>query len=312
MTDTAPDATLDRAFELCRRITERHARTYYLAARLLPDRQRPAIHALYGFARQVDDVIDEGDVDPVVQAAFVDTVEQELRDALEHGARPADPIILALSTTIIRHGIPHQYFWDFLASMRMDIPGTPEHRDRYRTLAELHEYTYGSAAVIGLQLLPVFGVDTRPAREGAAALGDAFQLTNFLRDVADDFRRGRIYLPLAELAAFGVDEAMLARCVATGEATPQARRAIAHLIAITRSYYRTAESGCTELPTEARMCVETALILYRGILDEIESADYNVFARRAVVPQRTRVAVAAPRMARAALAGARTGRTSNS
>ncbi|GGC71099.1 phytoene/squalene synthase family protein [Hoyosella rhizosphaerae] len=293
-------AQLQHAYELCRRITAHHARTYYLSTQVLDPAQRPGIYALYGFARQVDDVIDEGDHDPEVQAAYVDSVELELRQALNGEAAPTDPIILALCDTISTYSIPLEYFWRFLDSMRMDIPGTPAFRDRYHSIAQLHEYMYGSAAVIGLQLLPVFGAHSADAIEGAAALGDAFQLTNFLRDIADDYRRDRIYLPLDDFAAFGVTEDTIAHCVDTRRTDQRVRRALAHFVALTRSYYRTAEKALPLLPPQPRLCVETALLLYGGILAEIENADYEVFASRVAVPKRRRFMVAAPRMARAA------------
>ena len=187
-------------------------------------------------------------------------------------------------------------FADFLDSMRMDLTVTG-----YRTFAELAGYVHGSAGVIGLQMLPVLGT-TGPAAAAApyaAALGEAFQLTNFLRDVGEDLDRGRLYLPADELAAFGVDRARLRHAHRTGRPDPAIRRALAHLVAYNHAVYRRAEPGIALLRRESRPCVRTAFVLYRGILDEIEASDYAVLGRRVAVPAQRRLGVAVPGLIRA-------------
>jgi phytoene synthase len=166
---------------------------------------------------------------------------------------------------------------------------------------------HGSAAVIGLLMLPVLGtvVPREEAEDPAAALGVAFQLTNFLRDVGEDLDRGRVYLPAAELAAFGVDRDLLAWCRRTRTRDPRVRRALAHLGAHTRAVYRRAEPGVGMLEPVSRECVACAFTLYRGILDRIEAVDYDVLNRRVSVPRRTRMAVAVPGLVRALAARAR-------
>jgi phytoene synthase len=143
------------------------------------------------------------------------------------------------------------------------------------------------------------------AEEPAAALGVAFQLTNFLRDVGEDLDRGRVYLPTQELAAFGVDRELLVRCRRTRTPHPRVRRALAHLVAHTHGVYRRAEPGIGMLEPVSRECVACAFTLYRGILDRIEAADYDVLNRRVSVPRRTRAAVAFPGLVRALVARAR-------
>lgn len=316
------DATeLAEAYRLCRRIAAEHGRTYFLATRLLTASHRPAVHALYAFARMVDDIVDCAPHDaptgarrpahhlPVAGAALaarIDLIEEQLRAALDPAAaaRPAtavptdqlrDAILLALTDTIRRYGIAAEHFWTFLHSMRMDIPGTPQFRNRYADMAELNEYMRGSAAAIGLQLLPVLGtaVPVAEAEPAAAALGNAFQLTNFLRDIGEDLDRGRIYLPAAELAAFGVDDDLLAECRRTGRTDRRMRRALAHLIAVNRDLYRTAAPGIELLAPRVRPAIRTAATLYGAILEQIEEADYPVFDRRAVVPIHRKLRVAA-------------------
>ncbi|MEV0250604.1 phytoene/squalene synthase family protein [Nocardia sp. NPDC050712] len=289
---------LDTAYQDCRRIAAAHGRTYFLATRLLAAPRRPAVHALYAFARLVDDLVDDaGQVTADHGAAGeLDLIEKRLRTALEQGpATVSDtPVLFALTDTITRYDIAPQHFWTFLDSMRMDIPGSAHYRDRYADLAELREYMRGSAAAIGLQLLPVLGtvVPRAEAEPAAAALGEAFQLTNFLRDVAEDLDRGRVYLPAEDLTAFGVDRELLAHCRRTGRTDQRVRRALAHLIAVNRDIYRRADPGIDLLDPRVRPAIRTASVLYAGILTEIERRDYAVFESRAVVgvPKRLRVA----------------------
>ncbi|SUA43087.1 phytoene/squalene synthase family protein [Nocardia africana] len=205
-----------------------------------------------------------------------------------------DPVLTALVDTIARYRIAPEHFRVFLDAMRMDVPGSPLFRNRYADMGELREYMRGSAAAIGLQLLPVLGtvVPVAEAEPAAAALGEAFQLTNFLRDVAEDLDRGRVYLPGDELAAFGVDAGLLAHCRRTGRTDPRVRRALAHLIAVNRAVYRTAAPGIDLLRPRVRPAIRTAAVLYGGILDEIERHDYAVFDRRATVPTSRRLRVA--------------------
>ncbi|WP_232535349.1 phytoene/squalene synthase family protein [Nocardia terpenica] len=300
-----PDAELAAAYRHCRSIAAAHGRTYFLATRLLAPSQRPAVHALYAFARTVDDLVDYESFDAAGQ---VDRIEKRLRERLAHPLPPdpEDPVLSAVAATIARYRIAPDHFWTFLDAMRMDIPGTPLFRSRYTTMAELRGYMRGSAAAIGLQLLPILGtVGPRAAAEpAAAALGEAFQLTNFLRDIGEDLDRGRIYLPARELAAFGVDDDLLAHCRWTGRTDIRLRRALAHLIATTRALYRVAEPGIELLQPRVRPAIRTAAVLYAEILTEIEESGYAVFDRRAVVPRRKRLWVAATSYAAAGVRAA--------
>lgn len=286
------EVTLEEAYRACRRINARYGRTYFLATRLLPARSRPAVHALYGFARLADEIVDNA-VAPGDPGHALDTLEKALNEAFA-GVPPAHPVLLALVDTVRRHGIEETLFAEFLASMRMDLTVT-----EYATFADLAEYTHGSAGVIGLQMLPVLGTAVPPARAApyAAALGEAFQLTNFLRDIGEDLDRGRLYLPTDELAAFGVDRPMLEHAYRTGRTERPIRRALAHLVSYTRSVYRRAEPGIALLRKDSQPCIDTAARLYRHILDEIVAADYDVLGRRVVVPTHRRLRVAAPGLA---------------
>src|SRR5581483_1326248 len=213
-----------------------------------------------------------------------------LPDVAQDGA---EAVVTAVADTARRHRLDPAHFEAFLASMRMDTEVTD-----YPTYADLDRYMYGSAAVIGLQMLPVLGtsVPLAEAEPAAAALGVAFQLTNFLRDVGEDLDRGRVYLPADELAAFGVDRELLAWCRAGGRRDSRVRRALAHLVARNRAVYRRAAPGIAQLAPASRPCVRTAYALYSGILDRIEAADYDVLTARATVPVRRRLAVAVPQL----------------
>lgn len=296
--DTPIPVELGRAYAHCRRLAAEHGKSYHLATRLLPRRDRPAVHALYGFARTVDDLVD---VDtrsgrPAAEClAELDAVDAELARALAGDPAGTRPVVRAVADTITRYGIDPAHFASFLTAMRTDLPGAPGHRATYATMDELRGYMHGSAAAIGLQMLPVLGTVTpvEDAAPAAAALGEAFQLTNFLRDVGEDLDRGRVYLPADELAAFGVDADLLRARRADGRADARIERALAHFIAINRHWYRLAEPGLAMLTPRVRPGMVAAFGLYAAILDEIERDGYRVLDRRAVVPRRRRAAIVA-------------------
>ncbi|WP_018655947.1 phytoene/squalene synthase family protein [Actinomadura flavalba] len=289
------DPGLRDAYTRCRALHAEHGRSYYAATRVLPPGRRPAVHALYGFARWVDDIVDDHERDDVAALTQLDAIEDDLVTALDGG--PARrPVVRAVADTAARYALDADYFTAFLASMRMDLRVT-----RYATYDELRAYMYGSAAVIGLQVLPVLGtsVPRERAAPHAAALGEAFQLTNFLRDVAEDLDRGRVYLPADVLAAHGADADLLARCRRRGVQDPRARAALAELVALNRAVYREAAPGVAMLHPVSRPCVGTAFHLYQGILDRIEAAGYDVWSRRHRVPRTRRARVVLPAFGRA-------------
>ncbi|RNL85310.1 phytoene/squalene synthase family protein [Halostreptopolyspora alba] len=290
-------ARLRRDYLLCRDLHGHHGRTYYTATRVLPPARRPGIHALYGFARWVDDIVDDPEPGTTLadQRARLDTIGHDLGRALE-GNEPHEPVLRALAHTAHRYELPAAHFRAFMASMRMDLTVTS-----YRDLAQLRRYMYGSAAVIGLQVLPLLGtvVPRERAAPHAAALGEAFQLTNFLRDVAEDLRRGRLYLPADVLAAHGVDRPLLEHCAHNRTNDPRVRAAVAEMVEINHGLYRRAEPGIAMLEPVARPCVATAFRLYRAILDEIADAGHDVWNGRHRVSDTRKMAAAAPALARA-------------
>ncbi|WP_121750742.1 phytoene/squalene synthase family protein [Streptomyces sp. E2N166] len=291
------DPALRAAYTRCRLLNARHGRTYFLATRLLPADRRPAVHALYGFARWADDIVDDmgARATTAERAATLTRLEEQLRRALTDAGPAGEPVVVALADTAARYAIDPAHFTDFMASMRSDLTVTD-----YATYDDLRAYMHGSAAVIGLQMLPVLGTVTArtTAAPHAAALGVAFQLTNFLRDVGEDLDRGRIYLPADLLAAHGVQRDLLLWSRRTGRHDPRITAALRAADDLTRAVYREAAPGLAMLDPVSRPCIRTAYVLYRGILDAIADSGYAVLHRRAVVRRRRRATVAADGLVR--------------
>jgi phytoene synthase len=303
MTHPAPQsASLEEAYAICCGLHRTHGRSYYLATKLLPAWKRRHVHALYGFTRYTDDIVDAGgDSGGPARAARLSRWADQFYAAIEGTRVPADPVLRAVRHTIAAFGLSRADFDAFFASMRMDL-----HVRSYADYAALLEYMQGSAAVIGTMMLPILlapddgpgpvAVAADRAREPARQLGLAFQLTNFIRDVAEDLDRGRVYLPVADLESFGVGRGDLA----APSASPAVRRLIAFEVERARDHYRRAQPGVALLPARSRRCVRLAYAVYGGILDRVEEAGYDVLAGRAVVPRRRRAAAVARELARPA------------
>jgi len=284
------DPALRASYEICRRLHAQHGRTYYLATLLLPPAKRPHVWALYGFARYADEIVDDlTTATPPNRAAHLRVWSAQRLAELRAGASK-DAIGRALVHTQRTWNIPVDYVEAFLESMTMDL-----HIREYATFADLERYVYGSAAVIGLQMLPILEPLTDDAAPHARALGVAFQLSNFLRDLGEDLGRGRLYLPLDSLAAHGVRRAELER----GVFNHAVRALLRYEVGRAREWYELARPGVAMLHPSSRECVSSALRLYCGILDEIERTGYQVFARRARVGRLTRLRVGLSGYARA-------------
>lgn len=285
------DPAIQKSYELCKALNKKHGKTYYLATLLLPPEKRPYVHALYGFARYADEIVDDlsSTLTPAQKANELRQWSEKFYQSLDSGITN-DPVCLAVIDTIKRWNLPRAHFEAFLHSMEMDLTVT-----EYQTFDDLYEYVYGSAAVIGLQMVPILEPTDQRAYEYAKDLGVAFQLANFIRDVGEDLERGRVYLPLAELARHGVSRADLEKRIAT----PQIKQALKEQIARVRELEEKSKIGIGMLSPAAQPCIETARILYCGIVDEVEAIDYEVFDKRASVPLVKRLAVALPAWYRA-------------
>ena len=289
------DPDLRASYLECKRLNSLHGKTYYLATLLLPPAKRPFVHALYGFARYADEIVDD--------LASILTEEEKANSLKEWGdgvladirsGKSKDHVGSALVDTVKRFNIPIAHIEAFLNSMKMDLTIT-----EYHSYEDLCEYVYGSAAVIGLQMVHVLGTvspsDLNEAKIAAEKLGVAFQLANFIRDVGEDLDRGRVYLPVSELQAYGVTRSMLEDKVLT----PQIRNALKEQILRVRKLQEESDSGIKLLTPGSRECILAASELYCGIVDEVEKIDYEIFSKRAKTSTLRRLKVAGPAYLRA-------------
>ena len=290
--EMAPD--LAAAYERCRQIHAAHGRTFYLATLLLPRDRRPDVWALYAFARVADELVDAPtSPDPAALLAWRDQAMATMRSESEPD--PGQPVLTATWHAMRAFGLSPELLQEFLNSMVMDLTIS-----RYATWADLRGYMRGSAAVIGELMAPLLGAQGPDALGRAAALGEAFQLTNFIRDIGEDHARGRIYLPQSDLARFGVDEAMLAQAVHTGVPSPQVRSLVAFEVRRGLNLYAVAKPGLGMVDSRSRPCLELAFTLYRRILHRVIDNNFNVFERRLAVPSWQRLATAGHVAARTA------------
>ena len=278
-THLLPDGpvTLDESYALCRDFNKRHGTTYYWSTKVLPKVKQHHVHALYAFARYADDIVDEipsqggRDVPTEVRAAALKDFGDRFFADLDTG-KSADPVLKAVVHTVRAFDIDTTAFDRFLRSMTMDLTV-----ESYETWEDLLVYMDGSAAVIGEMMLPILEPsDYDVALPHARDLGNAFQLTNFLRDIDEDLDRGRQYVPLEDSRRFDVD---LTQRTVSSEFVELMRFEIDRC----RELYRSAEIGISMLPDRSGKCVGAAHTLYGRILDKIEAQNYDVFDSRASV-----------------------------
>ena len=256
-------------------LTRQYGTTYFWGALLLARERRRHVHAVYALCRLADDIVDDQAANvgrsTAEIAARLEAFAAGFRDAVAAGGSE-DPVLAAVVDTVLTADIDRECFDRFFGAMAMDLTTTS-----YQTWEDLCGYMEGSAAVIGEMMLPVLHPLTPMAKQPARALGFAFQLTNFLRDVAEDLDLGRVYVPQADLRRFGVD-------LADRRVTPEWRAFMAFQLERNRELYRVADTGIPMLPPRSARCVAAARVLYSQILDRIEDADYDVFAERVRVP----------------------------
>ena len=296
-TDTTPaqaaplHAELVAAYARCRDLNRVHGRSYYLATRLLPAHKRPHVHALYGFTRWADDLVDAVDTSAEERARRLSRWADAFRAGLG-GVPVTDPLLPAVLHTIRAYDMDLEDFDRFLASMAMDLSVTA-----YPTYRDLLAYMEGSAAVVGTMMLPILGLasggDVGVARESARQLGLAFQLTNIIRDVADDLARGRVYLPAEDLARFGVTGQILAADAAGRRTSEPVRALIEYECRRALGHYVAARPGMAMLEPRSRVCIRAAYLLYGGIIEELRWAGFDVMRGRVRVPPGRRAAMLA-------------------
>ncbi|KAL7231109.1 hypothetical protein ACSBR2_009389 [Camellia fascicularis] len=278
---------LSEAYDRCGEVCAEYAKTFYLGTLLMTPERRRAIWAIYVWCRRTDELVDGPNASHITPTAL-DRWESRLEDLFR--GRPFDMLDAALSDTVTKFPVDIQPFKDMIEGMRLDLK-----KSRYKNFDELYLYCYYVAGTVGLMSVPVMGIalesqaTTESVYNAALALGIANQLTNILRDVGEDARRGRVYLPQDELAQAGLsDEDIFA-----GKVTEKWSNFMKNQIKRARMFFDEAEKGVTELSSASRWPVWASLLLYRQILDEIEANDYNNFTRRAYV-SKTKKIVALP------------------
>ena len=272
MTLPTRPVTLSEAYAACRAFTKQRARNFYYAFAPLPKDRRNAIYAAYAFAGRGDDAVD-GAGGAAERELRLRETEALLEEA--YAGRGEEWLTLALADTVARYVIPKQYFLDLIAGMEQDLQ-----QRRYSTYAELEQYCYRAASVIGLISTEIFGYDAQRrslAVEAAVDMGKALQLTNIMRDVKEDAARGRIYLAQEDLARYGYSEADLRANIYN----PAFRALMAEYAQRARTLY---ESGLRLIPLldgpRSRMCCYGVQGVYRGILEEIIRRDYDVYSQQ--------------------------------
>jgi phytoene synthase len=285
--------TLDRAYAECRSIARREAKNFYYAFIALPTERRNAICAIYAFMRRADDLADDESCSVAARRENLDEWLTAWR-AVCAGASTEDPVFLAVRDATTRFAIPLSLLDELVAGVTMDLDradtGAP---DTYATFDDLYRYCYLVASVVGLVCIHIFGYKDARAEKFAEETGIAFQLTNILRDVAEDAARNRVYLPLEDLAAHGVTlESLLHR--ADGSPPTANERALLEAIAQRAEYYyRSAEALLPFIDPESRPAMKVLVAVYHALLKRIERADYDVCSQRASVPLRQKLAILA-------------------
>ena len=275
----ASELDLEASYGLCRELAKEHSKTFYFASLFLPMEKRRAVWAIYAFCRSADDAADSTEPAPQ-RLAEIDEWQRRLTAAYQ--GRPDHPLMVAFADAVTRFHIPPEPALQLLAGARQDVMVR-----RYATYEELRRYCYLVASTVGLLVCPLLGYESGALKYGAA-LGRAMQLTNILRDVGEDSRLGRIYLPAEDLSRFGYSEERLLAGVVDADFIALMQFQIARV----RMLYAAAAPGIELLAPASRYTVRLALALYREILTEIERNGYDVFTRRAHVPTRTKILTA--------------------
>jgi len=261
-------ARLERAYARCEAITSVHSRSFHLASGLLPAEKRQAARALYAFCRVSDNIVDQ--LEGNVEAALNNWRQRVLKPVPTED----DPVALAWADARLRYRIPTSYAEQLIDGVTRDL-----YQTRYYTFADLATYAYGVASTVGLMSMHIIGFSGPEAIPYAIKLGVALQVTNILRDVGEDWRAGRVYLPREELELFGLSE----KDLAAGRVHDRWRDFMRFQISRNRQLYKEAWPGISLLHKDGRLAITAAAAFYQAILDDIEAHDYNVFDRRAHV-----------------------------
>ncbi len=294
--------TLDAAYATCRAIAKREAKNFYYAFVALPEPRRNAICAIYAFMRKADDLSDDESISREQRLLNLEQWQAAWRSASQTGATH-DPVFIAVRDATQRFNIPLSLLDELIAGTTSDLKANPDDApDTYATFADLYQYCYLVASVVGLVCIRIFGYSDPAAEKLAEETGVAFQLTNILRDVAEDAERGRVYLPLEDLAAHNVTlDAILHRKQGSPPSANE-RALLAEIGARAEAYYASANKLLPLIDRESRPALWVLVRIYRGLLRRIRRADYDVFSKRISVPTFQKLEILAVGMTRLAIA----------
>ena len=298
--------TLDRAYAVCRATARREAKNFYYGFLALPAPRRNAICAIYAFMRHADDLADDESLSRQERRRRIDLWLAEWRSVCRSpntAIASSDPVFLAVRDSVARFAIPLSLLDELVDGVTMDLrQAATDAPDTYATFADLYRYCYLVASVVGLVCIRIFGYTDPAAEKLAEETGIAFQLTNILRDVAEDAARNRVYLPLEDLAAHNVSlDALLRRPPAAPPAAGE-RALLAEIAQRAENYYHSAHKLLPLIDRESRPALWVLVSIYHGLLQRIRRANYDVFSRRARVPLLQKLAILAVGLARMALA----------
>jgi 15-cis-phytoene synthase len=294
--------TLDEAYAACRSIAKREAKNFYYAFVALPEERRNAICAIYAFMRRADDLADDESLSRDERRRQLKQWQADWRKVSERGAT-SDPVFLAVADATRRFAIPHKLLDELIAGTTMDLePEAEDSPDTYATFADLYRYCYLVASVVGLVCIRIFGYTDPAAEKLAEETGVAFQLTNILRDVAEDASRSRVYLPLEDLAAHNVTLQSLFHRATNAPPTVNERALLNDIGRRAENYYGSAQKLLPLIDAESRPALWVLVSIYHALLKRIRSADYDVFSRRASVPVAQKVGILGVGLARVAMA----------
>jgi phytoene synthase len=295
------DSNLDAAYAACRAIAKREAKNFYYAFVALPMPRHDAICAIYAFMRKADDLADDESQTREERRYRLDAWLADWRSVC-HGGDSSDLVFLAVRDAVERFAIPLCLLDELVAGVTMDLdPRASEGPDTYATFDDLYRYCYLVASVVGLVCIRIFGYSDTRAEKLAEETGIAFQLTNILRDVAEDAERNRVYLPLEDLAAHRVSLNALLHRVPRTPPTPAERALNAEIAQRAENYYQSAVALMPLIDKDSRPALWVLVSIYHALLKRIRAADYDVFSRRVSVPTVQKLAILAAGMARMAL-----------
>ena len=277
------DRRLERAYAECRAIAKREAKNFYYSFVALPEARRNAICAIYAFMRKADDLADDESVPREERKQRLSSWLAAWH-AASAGGETADLVFIAVRDAIARFNIPLELLDELVAGTTMDLESAAGEVDTYATFDDLYRYCYLVASVVGLVCIRIFGYKDPRAEKLAEETGVAFQLTNILRDVAEDAARGRIYLPLQDMAAHGIDLATSKAWADGLGPTDNDRALFASIAARAENYYKSARELLPLIDRESRPALWVLVRIYHRLLIRIRRADYDVFSRRISVP----------------------------